>query len=90
MAPVVVGRRGPRGYRRLRSIFSSTCESAASASSGRTYALSVLANAEAHEAAFGGYRHSGFGREARKMILDHYQQTKNLPGSYSPNALGLF
>jgi aldehyde dehydrogenase len=41
-------------------------------------------------AAFGGYKHSGFGRETHKMILDHYQQTKNLLVSYSPNALGLF
>jgi acyl-CoA reductase-like NAD-dependent aldehyde dehydrogenase len=29
-------------------------------------------------AAFGGYKQSGFGRETHKMILDHYQQTKNL------------
>ena len=41
-------------------------------------------------AAFGGYKQSGFGRETHKMILDHYQQTKNLLVSYSPNALGLF
>ena len=33
---------------------------------------------------------SGFGRETHKMILDHYQQTKNLLVSYSPNALGFF
>ena len=41
-------------------------------------------------AAFGGYKQSGFGRETHKMILDHYQQTKNLLVSYSPRALGLF
>ena len=41
-------------------------------------------------AAFGGYKASGFGRETHKMILDHYQQTKNLLVSYSPNALGFF
>jgi len=41
-------------------------------------------------AAFGGYKQSGFGRETHKMILDHYQQTKNLLVSYSPKALGLF
>jgi len=41
-------------------------------------------------AAFGGYKQSGFGRETHKMILDHYQQTKNLLVSYSPNALGFF
>jgi len=41
-------------------------------------------------AAFGGYKHSGFGRETHKMILDHYQQTKNLLVSYSTRSLGLF
>lgn len=41
-------------------------------------------------AALGGYKQSGFGRETHKMILDHYQQTKNLLVSYSPRALGLF
>jgi aldehyde dehydrogenase len=41
-------------------------------------------------AAFGGYKASGFGRETHKMILDHYQQTKNLLVSYSPNPLGFF
>ncbi len=41
-------------------------------------------------AAFGGYKHSGYGRETHKMIMDHYQQTKNLLVSYSPNALGFF
>ncbi len=41
-------------------------------------------------AAFGGYKESGFGRETHKMILDHYQQTKNLLVSYSQKALGLF
>jgi aldehyde dehydrogenase len=41
-------------------------------------------------AAFGGYKQSGFGRETHKMILDHYQQTKNLLVSYRTKALGLF
>ena len=41
-------------------------------------------------AAFGGYKQSGFGRENHKMMLDHYQQTKNLLVSYSDKALGLF
>jgi len=41
-------------------------------------------------AAFGGYKQSGFGRETHKMILDHYQQTKNLLVSYSQSAFGLF
>jgi aldehyde dehydrogenase len=40
--------------------------------------------------AFGGYKRSGFGPETNKMMLDHYQQTKNLLVSYSPKALGLF
>ena len=40
-------------------------------------------------AAFGGYKQSGIGRENHKMMLDHYQQTKNLLVSYSPDALGL-
>jgi len=41
-------------------------------------------------AAFGGYKESGIGRETHKAMLDHYQQTKNLLVSYSPNALGFF
>jgi aldehyde dehydrogenase len=41
-------------------------------------------------AAFGGYKLSGFGRETHKMILDHYQQTKNLLVSYDTHAAGLF
>src|SRR5690348_13426797 len=41
-------------------------------------------------AAFGGYKQSGIGRENHKMMLDHYQQTKNMLVSYSPNALGFF
>ncbi len=41
-------------------------------------------------AAFGGYKGSGIGRETHKMMLDHYQQTKNLLVSYSPQKLGFF
>ncbi|MET9227681.1 aldehyde dehydrogenase [Lentzea sp. NPDC003310] len=41
-------------------------------------------------AAFGGYKQSGIGRENHRMMLDHYQQTKNLLVSYSQNALGFF
>lgn len=41
-------------------------------------------------AAFGGYKQSGIGRETHKMMLDHYQQTKNLLVSYSDKALGFF
>jgi aldehyde dehydrogenase len=41
-------------------------------------------------AAFGGYKGSGIGRETHKMMLEHYQQTKNLLVSYSPDKLGFF
>jgi aldehyde dehydrogenase len=41
-------------------------------------------------AAFGGYKKSGIGRETHKMMLDHYQQTKNLLVSYSTSPLGFF
>ncbi|SOD93649.1 aldehyde dehydrogenase [Caenispirillum bisanense] len=41
-------------------------------------------------AAFGGYKQSGIGRETHKMMLSHYQQTKNVLVSYSPKALGFF
>ncbi len=41
-------------------------------------------------ATFGGYKESGIGRETHKMMLDHYQQTKNLLVSYSPKKLGFF
>lgn len=41
-------------------------------------------------AAFGGYKKSGVGRETHKMMLDHYQQTKNLLVSYSTSPLGFF
>ena len=40
-------------------------------------------------AAFGGYKQSGIGRETHKMMLDHYQQTKNLLVSYSPEGARL-
>ncbi|MFV0495925.1 aldehyde dehydrogenase family protein [Mycobacterium sp.] len=40
--------------------------------------------------AFGGYKQSGIGRENHKMMLDHYQQTKNLLVSYSNKAQGFF
>jgi aldehyde dehydrogenase len=41
-------------------------------------------------AAFGGYKASGIGRENHKMMLNHYQQVKNLLVSYNPNKLGFF
>jgi len=41
-------------------------------------------------AAFGGYKQSGIGRENHKMMLDHYQQTKNLLVSYDESAMGFF
>ncbi len=41
-------------------------------------------------AAFGGYKKSGIGRENHKMMLDHYQQTKNLLVSYDTKPMGFF
>ncbi len=41
-------------------------------------------------AAFGGYKQSGIGRENHRMMLDHYQQTKNMLVSYDPKAMGFF
>ena len=41
-------------------------------------------------AAFGGYKESGIGSETHKAMLDHYQQTKILLVTYSPNVLGFF
>ena len=40
-------------------------------------------------AAFGGYKQSGIGRETHRMMLDHYQQTKNMLVSYEPKEAGL-
>ena len=41
-------------------------------------------------AAFGGYKHSGIGRENHKMMLSHYQNVKNLLVSYDPKPMGFF
>jgi aldehyde dehydrogenase len=41
-------------------------------------------------ATFGGYKQSGIGRETHKMMLDHYQQVKNVLVSYSAKKLGFF
>ncbi len=41
-------------------------------------------------AAFGGYKQSGVGRENHLMMLNHYQQTKNMLVSYDPNRMGFF
>lgn len=41
-------------------------------------------------AAFGGYKKSGVGRENHKMMLEHYQNTKNLLVSYDTNPMGFF
>ena len=46
-------------------------------------------NYPAH-APFGGYKKSGIGRENHKMMLAHYQQTKNMLISYDKNKLGFF
>ena len=40
--------------------------------------------------AFGGYKSSGIGRENHAMMLDHYQQTKNLLVSYAEDKQGFF
>jgi aldehyde dehydrogenase len=41
-------------------------------------------------ATFGGYKQSGIGRENHKMMLNHYQQVKNLLVSYTEKPLGFF
>jgi acyl-CoA reductase-like NAD-dependent aldehyde dehydrogenase len=41
-------------------------------------------------AAFGGYKNSGVGRENHLMMLEHYQQTKNLLVSYAAGPQGFF
>ena len=41
-------------------------------------------------AAFGGYKQSGIGRETHRMMLHHYQQTKNMLVSYGTRPLGFF
>jgi aldehyde dehydrogenase len=41
-------------------------------------------------AAFGGYKQSGIGRENHRMMLEHYQQTKNLLVSYDAKPMGFF
>lgn len=56
--------------------------------SGRVW-VNNYHNYPAH-AAFGGYKKSGIGRETHLMMLDHYQQTKNLLWSYSEKPTGLF
>ena len=53
-------------------------------------ALRGLSQGNPAHAAFGGYKKSGVGRETHKMMLDHYQQTKNLLISYDINPLGFF
>ena len=41
-------------------------------------------------AAFGGYKQSGVGRENHLMMLNHYQQTKNMLVSYKEERDGFF
>ena len=41
-------------------------------------------------ASFGGYKQSGIGRETHKMMLAHYQRTKNVLTSYDEEPLGFF
>ena len=64
-------RDGTRAYRAGRDI-----------QAGRVWTNSYHAY-PAH-AAFGGYKQSGIGRENHKMMLDHYQQTKNLWSATHP------
>ncbi|NKF22001.1 acetaldehyde dehydrogenase ExaC [Solimonas marina] len=73
----VWSRNANRGYRSSRAI-----------EAGRVWVNQYHAY-PAH-AAFGGYKQSGIGRETHKMMLDHYQQTKNVLVSYSTKPLGLF
>ena len=56
----------------------------------RTGQVSVNGGAFNVSAPFGGYKQSGIGRENHRMMLDHYQQTKNMLVSYSPKKLGFF
>ncbi|MBN9268780.1 MAG: hypothetical protein J0J15_00745, partial [Mesorhizobium sp.] len=60
---------------------------------GRKEGAEVLAGGEQNHLPgdlAGGYKQSGIGRENHKMMLDHYQQTKNMLVSYSPKKLGFF
>jgi len=41
-------------------------------------------------ATFGGYKQSGIGRETHRVMLDHYQQTKNILVSYDQKPMGFF
>ncbi len=41
-------------------------------------------------ASFGGYKKSGIGRENHKMMLEHYQRTKNMLVSYDKKPMGFF
>ena len=56
---------------------------------GRPRVGQQLPQLPAH-APFGGYKKSGFGRENHLMMLDHYQQTKNMLVSYDTKAMGFF
>ena len=102
--PVRVGHR-PSRTRTRRSPSPTTRSTASAPASGPATATAPTASAAAIQAgrvwtncyhlypahaAFGGYKQSGIGRENHKMMLDHYQQTKNLLVSYSPKALGFF
>jgi aldehyde dehydrogenase len=41
-------------------------------------------------ASFGGYKHSGIGRETHKIMLNHYRHTKNVLTSFDKNPMGFF
>jgi len=61
-----------------------------STSTGRVIGQAAANNLIPATLELGGYKESGIGRETHKVILDHYQQTKNLLVSYSENKLGFF
>ncbi len=67
-----------------------TAPTASAARSRRAASGRIATTPIRPHAAFGGYKQSGIGRETHKMMLDHYQQTKNMLVSYSPKALGFF
>jgi hypothetical protein len=57
---------------------------------GDAFGVRALLRLYPAHAAFGGYKQSGIGRENHRMMLNHYQQTKNLLVSYSPKAMEFF
>ena len=54
------------------------------------FAEAFKGSVRAMDAAFGGHKKPGIGRETHKMLLDHYQQMKNVLVSHSSKARGFF